>query len=401
MELDAAIALLRRTRPPDDADPLALTGAVTAIQQLDSWLSAQRIRCTQLLARFDALAEHTATEAARGNQRDSHRLRDRTRAVSAAPEFAAALEGGAINTEHVDELAASLRRLGDRRAPDLLDDTARLLGVAREATPDEFRKALRRTERELERRDGIDVVARQLGGVRLRQRIDRDDGMHQFTLRLDPLAGVKLDQAVSAMTEALFHGQHPPHCPTDPLERHSFLRAHALLAMLRGEGPRAGRPEVIVVVDTRSGAVDWGVPHADVPPELLRTVTERATIRTVTVCSDAHGAGVTVLDAPGELDLGRSTRLANAAQRRVLRALYPTCAMPACATPFGHCTVHHVVWWRRGGNTDLANLVPLCSRHHTVVHHAGWELALSAARELTVTRPDGRRQTTGPPARAP
>ena len=71
-----------------------------------------------------------------------------------------------------------------------------------------------------------------------------------------------------------------------------------------------------------------------------------------------------VLYAPGALNLGRSTRLANRAQRRVLRALYPTCAIPGCEARFELCKIHHVIWWEDGGLTDLDNLLPLCSRHH-------------------------------------
>jgi HNH endonuclease len=100
------------------------------------------------------------------------------------------------------------------------------------------------------------------------------------------------------------------------------------------------------------------------------------------------------------LDLGRSTRLANRWQRRTLRALYPTCAIPDCPVRFSLCKVHHVRWWRRGGRTDLANLLPVCVRHHTAIHHEGWTLELAADRNLRVTLPDRTVMTTGPPARA-
>ena len=49
-----------------------------------------------------------------------------------------------------------------------------------------------------------------------------------------------------------------------------------------------------------------------------------------------------VLHAPGELDLGRTTRLANRAQRRALRALYATCAIPGCSVRYDRCKLHHV-----------------------------------------------------------
>jgi hypothetical protein len=82
-----------------------------------------------------------------------------------------------------------------------------------------------------------------------------------------------------------------------------------------------------------------------------------------------------------------------------LRGLYPTCAIPGCQARFDRCKLHHVVWWEQGGATDLANLLPLCVRHHHSVHDTGWQLTLTADRQLTIAYPDGTTQTTGPPRR--
>jgi hypothetical protein len=104
-----------------------------------------------------------------------------------------------------------------------------------------------------------------------------------------------------------------------------------------------------------------------------------------------------VLHAPGNLNLGRSTRLANRAQRRALRGLYATCAIPGCGVRYDHCKLHHVIWWRHGGCTDLDNLLPVCSRHHHNIHDADWTITLGPNRQLTIRYPDGTVQTTGPP----
>ena len=106
-----------------------------------------------------------------------------------------------------------------------------------------------------------------------------------------------------------------------------------------------------------------------------------------------------VVHAPGNVNLGRTTRLANVAQRRVLRALYPRCAVPDCPVLFDHSKIHHVIWWRHGGRTDLDNLLPVCNRHHTAIHHEGWTAELAPDRTLTLTLPDRTVMTTGPPSR--
>lgn len=68
------------------------------------------------------------------------------------------------------------------------------------------------------------------------------------------------------------------------------------------------------------------------------------------------------------LDLGRTTRLATPAQHRALWHRDRHCSYPGCTVPPQWCDAHHVTYWSRGGSTDLANLVLLCPRHHTLVH---------------------------------
>ena len=89
------------------------------------------------------------------------------------------------------------------------------------------------------------------------------------------------------------------------------------------------------------------------------------------------------------LFVGRTVRHANRAQRRALRALYRTCAFDGCEVPFHRCEIHHIVPWERGGLTDLDNLIPLCSRHHHVVHDLSWTLRLEPERTLVITQPNG------------
>jgi Domain of unknown function (DUF222) len=148
-------------------------------------------------------------------------------------------------------------------------------------------------------------------------------------------------------------------------------------------------------VDDRSRSapyIDWGLP-VELPWDVLtRMITSGE--------ADVHAVVVRngiVIHAPGQLDLGRTTRLASKAQRRALRVMYPTCAVPGCCVRFQYTSAHHVIWWERGGRTDLGNLLPLCSRHHHLVHEGGWHLNLDDQRILTVTLPDGTQLSNAPP----
>lgn len=88
-------------------------------------------------------------------------------------------------------------------------------------------------------------------------------------------------------------------------------------------------------------------------------------------------------------DLGRGAREVSPALRELLGCLDgERCRFPGC-TRRGSLQAHHVRFWSYGGSTDLANLVLLCSRHHTLVHRDGFALQLAADRRLHVTTAAG------------
>jgi hypothetical protein len=68
------------------------------------------------------------------------------------------------------------------------------------------------------------------------------------------------------------------------------------------------------------------------------------------------------------LDMGRRTRLATRYQRLALLHRYGGCAAPSCDRPFEWCHMHHITGWEHGGKTDLDELIPVCTRHHSQIH---------------------------------
>ena len=77
--------------------------------------------------------------------------------------------------------------------------------------------------------------------------------------------------------------------------------------------------------------------------------------------------------------------------------MYRCCAIPGCRVGFDHCDIHHILWYRNLGRTDIDNLLPICNKHHHLAHEGGWKLSLDPRRNLTITHPDGTIMTTGPP----
>jgi hypothetical protein len=265
-------------------------------------------------------------------------------------------------------------------------------------TPHAFRRHMQALVRKIQADGGMGKLEQQQRATGLRMWVNPATGMGHISGEFDPVTFATLERRINDTLATRFAEQVPDSCPSDPIRKQDHLRALALAALVKGEAGGGGRPEVIVVVDTTSPnqdgspAVDWGIP-IEVPLRVLAELVGEADVHTIVVRN-----GI-IIHATGTLNLGRSTRVANRAQRRVLRSLYPTCAIPGCVTRYDHCALHHIIWWRHGGCTDLANLEPLCSRHHHDVHDNDWQLAMTDDRTLTVIRPDGTRQTTGPPKR--
>jgi hypothetical protein len=386
--------------------------AFGSVDRLIAWAESQRLALVAALrdagrSPLELLDDHSVHVSTASLTRAERRAD----VLSAFPTFSTALMCGHISVAHLDRLGDTLRRLLPHEREQLAADHARLLLTARTGSAGQFGRFLTREVARYERLrptpdDPTDDPAEarfaaQQAGIRLTSHADRDTGMTIYRLALDPLRTLGFDRRLTARVEALHHGPPIPGCPTDPLERQAFLRAHALLQLLESEGVGArttNGAEVIVVIDhtTPDGTpdIDWGR-DVDIPDRVLRDLLDHPTTH---VHQIVVRNGV-IVAAPGRLDLGRSTRLANRAQRRALRALHRTCAVPGCDVRFDHCTIHHVTWWRHGGRTDLDNLLPICSRHHHLVHDRGWQLTLGPNRELTVTTPSGRVMTTGPPQR--
>jgi hypothetical protein len=399
MLLDEVLELVRQVAATDIAgrDRAALTATAAALGRLRSWVEHRELVVGGALAAVDAVAEHTLARASRQAVRDANRAVERAVVAESIPTFGAALAAGDVSGAHLDALGRGWRRLDPRQRPDLAAHADRLLSVAGQSTPEEFERTVAATVRRLEGGDGTARLERQRRASRLRTWVDRSSGMWCWRGELDPETGAGVAGRLAAMVDTLFTEKLPDTSPSDPGERQDHLRALALVALTECPGA-AGRCELNVVIDTAAvhpaggPTVDWGIP-VEIPAAVLADLAGTADIHAVIITNGA------VLHAPGRLDLGRTTRIANRAQRRALRALYPTCALPGCGVGFDFCKIHHIIWWHNGGRTDLVNLLPVCDKHHHAIHDHGWRVALANDRTLTLTLPDGTRQTTGPPTR--
>jgi len=91
-----------------------------------------------------------------------------------------------------------------------------------------------------------------------------------------------------------------------------------------------------------------------------------------------------VLDAKSQpLDLGRTARLYNRAQRIAMGLRDGGCTAKGCETTASGCHAHHDDPWSRGGLTDLALGRLLCPRHHRLAHDSRYVMTIHADNTVT------------------
>ena len=318
----------------------------------------------------------------------------RAEAVELLPEFGAALSAGAVNVDHVDVLARSVAGLDEQTRQRIAGRDEFLTEIATRTTSGEFARTLRTEIRRAQKDDGVATLERQRRNTRLRTWVDRETGMWCLRGEFDPETGAILETRLNNALEALFHDATPDTCPTDRVEKQHHLRALALFSLTAGKNTgRAGSIDMSILIDAKTllegvhahSVIDCGL-GIELPVETLRRMACYADITPIIVGAD----GV-------HMELQQTTRLANREQRRALRAMYKGCAVPGCCVAWDYVVIHHLKYFRNGGPTDICNLLPLCNKHHHLAHEGGWRFSLDAARNLTVTRPDGTRMTTGPP----
>lgn len=386
-------------------NPLVDAGEVKAalidLRKIRSWADANE---AALVTRLDGLVsfpEAAIAETSKGSLGQAGKTKERAGTVGRAPALATALEQGAITAGHIDAVTRAKKQLDADQHDAFLDRVDQLTNVATAATTAEFTGRLDLEVKRLQRDDGESRLVRQKKATRLSTWTD-GDGMWNIRGRFDPELAVKMAATIDTGVATLFAEVTPEFCPSDPVEKNKFLAAHTLARLVfggavTGRSGRTGRPEFVAVIDADAPNVtgpvaEWALP-IELPARVVADLAGNADVVSVVVRN-----GV-VVHAPGELDLGRTTRLANRPQRRALRALYRHCAIPGCCVSFDRCKLHHIVWWRNGGLTDLDNLLPVCSRHHGNIHNDNWIVELGPHRELSLRLPDGTLHNSGPPKR--
>ena len=308
--------------------------------------------------------EQAVAEASRSSLREAEREPSPAASTTeAVPGLGDALDDGAVSGAH-DDVVRSVRSGASAHITDSAPSLATMRAdwvvrtTATESTPAE--PSARRRPR-----------ARASTPGRRRRRPPRTPAPGHAVAHLDrrrghvvpPRAGSTRRPASSSPGSAapprsidLSHGSHARPLALGPdSNQPGFLRAQALLGLTSARravrpGATGGSPRSSIHSSPSPAApvVDWGTsPSSLAGPVSSTACLGRSAARTSARCVVSNGV---VLHAPGQLDLGRTSRLANRAQRRAFaqrctrRARCP--AAPPATTSAGSTT------WS-GGSTEV------------------------------------------------
>ena len=328
--------------------------------------------------------------------------------VGHLPKVLDALASGEISSQHARVITEAAERLPGRWDPAAEPESEfgdacaelerRVLPTARRATVAMTRQAVRRA-----------ILAIDAEGARRRRAqarctrdvwvVDELDGMSTLMARMSTEHAhavlAQIDHAARATRAA---ADAAPETGSWTIGEH---RAHALAAAVLGGEQSTSAPlqaHIDVVVDLPAllgmqggdyaGLKGAGPISADVVHDLLADADVSLTMRRLVV--DPLTGDL--------LDYGRRTYDVPQPLRDFIVARDKVCRFPGCRRRADRCQIDHATSWDDGGATSPSNLGALCTRHHQLKTHAGWEIEVSRGDgRCTWESPQGRRYDHDPP----
>ena len=226
-----------------------------------------------------------------------------------------------------------------------------------------------------------------------------DEGYWVIRGRLTPEAGSLVQRVLEqAMEEQYLELQDVPagtsEVEVDELRARpgpiALRRADALLRLARGyrsqSNTSSSSEKYLVHIHTDMETLQQDGIGAEAEIESGGTLCAETTRR---VCCDS--AVVQWLDThDGQpLSAGRKSRTIPPAIRRALQNRDGGCRFPGC-TASHFVEAHHIHHWADRGETNMENLVLLCTRHHHLVHEGGFGVQRLADGHVQFSNPAGK-----------
>jgi hypothetical protein len=290
------------------------------------------------------------------------------------PRSVEAVENGEIGFSHLALMARTAEALGGSGTAGPFEETE-LLEKARQFSVGRLWHFCHHLRHAIDP-EGFAAEQRRATEARSLKLSSCEDGTLLIEGWLDTTGGAALRTALEPL--ALSHGDHDDRCR----ERRNADALVEIITHVEDTGVLPQRPhlQVTASVDTLRGVA--GSPAGDIEyglPVSAETVQRLA----------CDGAITRVVFGPESvvIDVGRARRVVAGPTRRALNARDGHCKWPRCDRPASWSDAHHVIHWTKGGETDLANMVLLCHRHHWMAHEGGWQLVRTAEGEVLTVPP--------------
>ena len=270
------------------------------------------------------------------------------------------------------EKANVIRRTLEDFTIDTTEIEVSLVDRARGRTLDSVRKMCKM---ELARSDKAGLAEREARNrdARYLRFYDDNDGMVTVHGKLDPITAGPLRTLIDTRVRAemVTERKLKDAVKRDPGQIAADVLAEIARHCLGCQDPAAGTKTTMVVrvalEDLEAGV---GLATCDGVEGPVSIATLRAMAVDAQVIPAVMGKG------PVPLDIGRANRLFTPMQRIAIAERDGGCAK--CGAPVARCDVHHIVFWKYGGPTDINNALMLCVGCHHRLHDYGWEVEIDS-----------------------
>ena len=207
---------------------------------------------------------------------------------------------------------------------------------------------------------------------------NRDRGVVTVTVELPMEAGELIEKALDKARDDVAL-DHPDIVDTTWTKRQADAFVTMVKSFLCGcENETQNSDHYLVNVHVDQKALIGDAGRSSLPIDTVRRLACDAPV--VTIVEDDNGQPLAV---------GRKSRAASTAQRRAIYARdNNTCRFPGCKNK-RFVDIHHIDHWANGGETNLDEMLLLCTKHHTLVHEAGFRIEKDFNDEWYFVRPDG------------
>ncbi|KRF37653.1 HNH endonuclease signature motif containing protein [Nocardioides sp. Soil805] len=357
--------------------PAEKAQALVELARLESRVTATRLR---LMAVSDEVAEETgdrdvaawfarAVRADRGPARRDLRL---ARGLERRWTFVADGHGsGEVSTAQADVIARALDDLPDDTPAYILIKAEKVLVEhAATFTPHELRVLGSRI---------LDVVAPEVGEQQERKKLEDEERAARRTTSLTTRSHgdgtttirIRVPDATAGRLLTYLHAWTNPRKgngdDADAKVPYSTRLGHAFCSLLEHLDPTrlpvhgGTATAVVITMDLDSLMTGLGIATTSTGHRITASEARRLACTAKIVPAVLGGTSEV-------LDLGRAKRLYNTAQRKAMDLRDGDCRAEGCDIPAAWCEAHHLTPWSKGGKTDLADGVLLCSHHHHRAH---------------------------------